>query len=731
MQTKHVRSDLGVIGGGLSGVAAAIAAAREGLSVTLVQDRPVLGGNSSSEVRLWPLGAIHSGVYTRFARDGGIMEELYLENMHRNQDANPVLWDPLLYEWVTREGITLLLDTAAYRVSQNEDGRILNVSAFSSQNETEYIIHAPVFVDATGDGIVGFLAGADYRTGREGRSEFNEDMAPDIPDTLTLGHTITFKSVDVGHPVPFVKPAFALDLEKTSILKHRRLDEKVTSGDLWWLEYGGMLDTIHDTHEIKRHLWEIVYGAWDYIKNSGKFDAENLTLEWAGLVPGKRESRRFVGDYILNANDCLDQVSFSDSIAAGGWSLDLHPSKGLYSPEPPCTQECMEGVYDIPYRCLYSHNVPNLFVAGRNISASHVAFGSTRVMATCAAMGQAVGVAASLCIRENCPPRNCADGNLIQELRQTLLREGQYIPNAVNDDPTDQAPYAVVSSSSTALLAETRDIDSSVVALDRVRGLMIPVASDRLDEILLRVDAETATELVWSCMRNEKLINYVPETVVSKGSTPIDAGTSQWVSVPVNADIDEPQNLWLILEPNKKVSLHTTRDRLTGVLTVGKGEHRNRPHWPVEPWNLTFRLNPAQPCWSEQNIIDGHSRPRIMPHIWVSEPMKPGQPEWINLKWSESRQVREVKLYLNSDLSRKIYTVHRPSDCRAVPELPRDIHIDVKSGNGEWARAASVRENHQRVVSIPLGGIVTDEMRVVIDNTNGHDRAEVFEVRVY
>jgi len=384
MRTTRLDADLTVVGGGLAGVCAAVTAAREGLRVTLVQDRPVLGGNSSSEVRLWALGAPHARTYNRFAREGGVVEELLLENLYRNPDGNPVLWDPLLIEWVTREpNITLLTDTAVYEADLADDGSVRSVTAFCSPGQTTYVCRSPYFLDSSGDGIVGFLAGAEFRVGREGREEFAEDMAPEIPDRKVLGDSLYFYVKDAGHPVRYVRPAFAIDIGETDIPKYRPFSRVSEGCHLWWIAYGGLLDTIYDHQEIKFHLWRLVYGIWDYIKNSGEFDdVENMTLEWAGLLPGKRESRRFIGDYILTEGDVMGQTPFEDAVATGGWSLDLHPSEGIYSPEPACKQVYAPGVYGIPYRCLYSRNVPNLFLAGRLISASHVAFGSIRVMLT-------------------------------------------------------------------------------------------------------------------------------------------------------------------------------------------------------------------------------------------------------------------------------------------------------------------------------------------------------------
>lgn len=379
--SEQLQTDLVVIGGGFSGVCAAITAARQGLKVALVQDRPVLGGNSSSEVRLWILGATsHMGNNNRWSREGGVVDEILIENTFRNKEGNPVIFDTVMLDKVISEpNITLLLNTVVYDVIKKDAVTIQSVKAFCSQNETEYLISAPVFCDASGDGVVGFLSGAAFRMGAETREEFGEKFAPSKEYGGLLGHSLYFYSKDTGKPVKFIPPSFALDDIKGKIPRFRSFNAKDYGCRLWWIEYGGRLDTVHDTEKIKWELWKVVYGVWNYIKNSGEFpEAETLTLEWVGTIPGKRESRRFEGDYILTQQDIVEQRMHKDAVAYGGWSIDLHPSDGVFSELPGCNQWHSKGIFPIPYRCLYSNNISNLFLAGRIISASHVAFGSTR-----------------------------------------------------------------------------------------------------------------------------------------------------------------------------------------------------------------------------------------------------------------------------------------------------------------------------------------------------------------
>ncbi|MCE9591201.1 MAG: FAD-dependent oxidoreductase, partial [Planctomycetes bacterium] len=441
MDHHELSCDVLVAGGGPAGVPCAIAAARCGAKVILVHDRPVLGGNASSEIRLWVLGATcHLGATNRWAREGGVINEILIENLWRNPEGNPLIFDTVVLEKVLDESnLTLLLNTAAYEVAKTGADTIAAVRAFCSQNSTLYEIRAPLFCDASGDGVVGFLAGAAFRMGAEASDEFGERFAPSREYGELLGHSLYFYSKDTGRPVRFVPPSYALRDIPGRIPRYRHFNAREDGCRLWWIEWGGRLDTVHDTERIKWELWKVVYGVWDYIKNSGQFpEAANLTLEWVGQIPGKRESRRFEGDYLLRQQDVIEQRQHADAVAFGGWALDLHPADGVFSEKPGCTHWRMRGTYQIPYRCLYSRNITNLFLAGRLISVTHAAYGSTRVMGTLAHAGQAVALAAVQCRARGVLPAQVQ----VADLQLALLRTGQHIPQHRLVDPLDLVPAA-------------------------------------------------------------------------------------------------------------------------------------------------------------------------------------------------------------------------------------------------------------------------------------------------
>ena len=441
MKTYHY--DFVIVGGGMSGVCAAIAAARRGVKTALIHNRPVLGGNASSEIRMHICGADHH-MSVPNARETGILEEILLENKRRNPEMVYPIFDSVLWEKVHyQENLTLYLNTHMTRVLCDGD-RIEAVCAMQMTTEISFCIYGTLFLDATGDGVLGAKAGAKFRIGREGSSQYGESLAPKKEDPYTMGNSLMFKAKDMGHKVPFIKPFWANTYTEEQLRMRDHSD--ITSG-YWWIELGGgERDVISRGEELRDELLKAVFGVWDHIKNGGDHGAQQMELEWVGFLPGKRESRRLIGDYVLTEKDCLESTQFWDAVAYGGWPMDIHTVEGfLNESDVPTVWNQVNGIYTIPYRCLYSKNIRNLFLGGRAISCSHVAFSSTRVMGTCAIAGQAVGTAASLAITKNLGPGELL--NCVEELQQELLKDDCYIPFVVNNDPADYARQAIVKAS--------------------------------------------------------------------------------------------------------------------------------------------------------------------------------------------------------------------------------------------------------------------------------------------
>lgn len=467
---RHVlETDFFVAGGGMAGVCAAIAAARRGMKVVLVQDRSVLGGNASSEIRMHIVGA-DAHAERKGWRESGLIEEFRLEDAVRNPQRCYPLWDVILYEKVMAEpNITLLLDTDVVGATVVEQsgpvkrpertdrlyefigppGKIKSVRAVREITEDEFEIRAAYYADCTGDGRLGFEAGADFRIGRESKAMHGESMAQETDDVHTLGSSILLTTRKLDHPAPFMAPQWVRKFDPEQL----KVGRGIRSWDygFWWIEWGGHINTLKDhATTIRQELYRIALGVWDYVKNSGKFpESANWTLDWIGAVPGKRESRRFLGPHVLSQQDILEARVHADEAAYGGWPIDLHPVHGVDAvDEHPCTQTTVPQPYGIPLRCYFSRNVENLFFAGRNISATHVGFASTRVMATCSVGGEAVGAAAAVCAREGVTPAQLVKNPaLVQTFQQELLHGGATLLNQFPQaDQTATACWSVSSS---------------------------------------------------------------------------------------------------------------------------------------------------------------------------------------------------------------------------------------------------------------------------------------------
>ena len=461
--------DIVVVGGGMAGLCAAISAARHGANVALVHARPVLGGNASSEIRIHISGADQSLRQTDYA-ESGLLYELMLENKSRNDTFNYSIWDMVLFEAAKNEkNLTVYLNCPMFDCSVDGD-IITSISCFQETTELTLKISAPLFVDATGNGTLGYFAGADYTQGSESNKEYGEPHAPDQPNNERMGNTILMKAVDTGHPVKYEPPAFAKKLTEHQL--RYRVHSKTMKVDAsmapdpeewlrlsacscaavdygyWWLELmGDGDDIIPDYEKIRDDLMAYAYGLWDHIKNGGQHGAENFALEWVGALPGMRESRRLLGDYVLNECDILEHRQFDDAVAYGGWCVDLHAPHGLLDFDVlPSDCHHFTGVYTIPYRSYYSRNIRNLFLAGRDISTSKLGLASTRILGCCAVGGQAVGTAAALCVKYNVLPRELAPH--ITEVQQLILKDDGFLPNILNQDEKDFARKATFTASS-------------------------------------------------------------------------------------------------------------------------------------------------------------------------------------------------------------------------------------------------------------------------------------------
>ena len=510
--------DLIVVGGGMTGICAALAAARYGIKTALVHDRPVLGGNASSEIRMHIYGASASGKKP-WLQEGGILHELILANKKINDGFNFSIWDAVLFDAVKKqENLTVFLNTTMHS-AKAANGKVVEIECYQLTTERQIILSADVFADCTGNGTLCAFVGAAFRTGSEAKAEFDEPHAPEKANNYRMGNTLLFKAVNTGRPVKFVPPVNAMKFTEEQ-LKFRRhtavqkeLLEKASENEMimlfdgftqdygyWWIELCGKKDDIIEEYEeIRDQLVRAVYGVWDHIKNGGDHGAENYDLVWVGMLPGTRESRRIVCDYTLTENDITCNRRFPDVVAYGGWDVDNHVPDGLFAYDKmPSEVFPFDGSYDIPYRSYLVKGFENLYVGGRCMGASKLAMASTRVMGTCAAGGQAIGTAAAIALKDGVSIRNIN----VNKLQQRLLKDDCYLPNLKNTDENDFVLKSVITATSeregysvsNLLSGVTREIDGKTNQWRSagVRGERLNIAFDgekTLSEIQITFDS--------------------------------------------------------------------------------------------------------------------------------------------------------------------------------------------------------------------------------------------------
>jgi len=709
---RKIRTDVVVCGGGLGGVCAAIAAARTGAKTLLIQDRSVLGGNASSEIRVQIGGACEGG-YHFDARESGIIEEIRLETGVRDPENINTWIDTVLYSFCREEpNLTVLLNTTLTGATTDQD-RILTISAIQLASELRYEIEATMFVDGTGDGTLGFLAGAEYRIGREAQAEFQEHAAPLVADSHTLGASILLRAVDQGHPVDFQPPKWVKRFTKADLRSHSHYAKAPNAGKYWhgeskigwwWVELGGMEDSIHDNDKIRHDLQAIVFGIWDYIKNIDpltKEDAANFDIAWIGQIPGKRESRRLIGDYILTESDLLAMRIFPDQIAVGGWSMDLHPPAGFYATTPGAEHTYMDLPYSIPFRCIYSKNIANLLIGSRCLSVSHVAHGSTRLIATLACIGQAAGTAAAYCVAHQITPRALYLRDL-PAFQQLLVREDQYLLGIRNQDPNELCHDATIRATSEypcSFGSPTTFVPVNFPMAQRFYLSPFNRANGKPDQIPeIRILVENTTDhiiqIAGALRQDPDRLEFAADTDLCQLMGEINAHTRGWVTlqlstISVAAKLQNGGNFWVYLKEQEGLGWGLNRWHFPG-FRIGyfheeqerwqtlRGDHDMFYNKHIGPrGHFCFTISNVGSPFPATALLNGEGRPFVTPNIWISAP-----------RWEDPFEMHPPYMNLAIPSSPRIINASSSSSGPSSPTAPSaQFPVEIIL---EWARPISM-----------------------------------------
>ncbi|MGN0174299.1 MAG: FAD-dependent oxidoreductase [Acutalibacteraceae bacterium] len=719
---KIIKSDLTVVGGGISGICVAISAARNGVKVSLINDRDIFGGNASSEYRIHIDGGAW-GNSTFYSREAGIADEIKLYILKKNPCYNIKqechLSDMAILELLLNEkNIKLFSGTSVYDC-ECEDNKVIRAFGIKNKSQEKFVFESPYFCDASGDGILAYNAGAEYRVGREAKEEFNESLAPEKADSHVMGSCILFNVRDEGKPVKYEKPDFAYDFVKDGIINYfnrpetgRELPKPGENyGGPWWLEYGGMIDTIADSDDIDFELKKIIYSYWDYIKNSGKYpDSENLSIDWIAPSAAKRESRRFMGKYIMKQSDIEDSKYFEDAVSTGGWSLDIHDVGGIYGNEKTSAFGNVSSLYNIPFSIMYSKDISNLFLAGRIISCTHVALGSLRVMQTLGAMGQAVGTAASLCKKYNATPDEI-DQNHIQELRSILQKDGQFIIGFKED--CGLAADAEITASSTKSFENPNS--TSDVLLNESLYFTIPCKSAESIKIKIKNNSDSIQTLSYQIFAQKDIKNYLLGDLLCEKEVKIEPNFDGFIALPIG--IKPNGKFFVNLEKNNNISVYVSDEKVAGAPTIfGNNFSKSKEQ---NTFTICFKdIETKEEIYSPQNVVNGYSRPYDSANCWVS---KGKENQWLELEFDSPKKISEISIYFNSQFETEHFD-------NPIVSLITDYKITVF---GDKTESKTVSNNFNGQNKIKFEAENVQKIRFDFLKNNGAENFEVFAVKVF
>ena len=730
--------DVIVAGGGPGGVPAALAAARNGAKTLLIQNRPMLGGNGSTEIGITFDGA---EVAHPRARAGGIVEEIH--RLRDREENNIGDWTRAMEQLAAAEpNLTVLCDSHVTDVQMANTSTIEGVIVLNTKTLLKSSYTAKQFIDCTGDGWVGYYAGAKYRFGREGAYQHNEDIAPEAADTMTMSGCIRSGNLpfffDSDKDIEYFAPDWVPKLPE---------DEKEFGRVIqvprmyWWLEAPNTYDDMWDGEQTRDALFLVILGYYHHLKNhwSGRDSFKKKQFRFASVIDGRRESRRLIGDYILTQDDCTSGRVFEDAISYSGWALDVHHPMGIYSgAEGPLY--CARGVPmpTIPYRCLYSVNIDNLLFAGRNISVTHIALGTTRVQNTIATLGQAAGTAAAMCVARQETPRGIYLRHM-KDLQQQLIKDDQYIPGLKNEDPNDPCLNATVTASSISVqevFMPKHGATGPLVPLDVARATISGFSPKYGDingiYVKLHSSLEQPKTMKLHVMTIGDLDTIDHNDTVYTADAVVPPMGENWVYFPVFIKINpelflEGAYLQMWLEAEDGISWRSL-EKLSNYRRVGVRNETGKWFW-TNGSSLDFSLKkPADiiaNC-APENVINGHSR--ILSkneYEWVSDPNQ-ALPQWLEVMFDKPTEINTVSLVFNTDMTNP--GTYWGDKYPVVPTCVKDYTVEVFEGQN-WVTVADISGNFMRKRNHTFSKTLVEKIRVTVTDTCGDKSARITEIR--
>ena len=763
-----IETEVLVIGSGVSGVCAAIQAGRAGCKTLLIEKDEVLGGNSGPNLGVHVSGA-HS--YHPYASETGVCGELEEEAAWVQAKMNTRgwhyniarQWESVLHRKLEESGVTILKRHYA-KMPIVERRRITGVIVEDTGTfRTKRINVSHFVIEASGDGQIAALAGSEFRMGREARSQTGERSAPEVPDKITMGTSMTMLVHKTDRPVKFVPPPGTPEWEPPDFDKaklwgtqqcltmHSAWHPDADLCFIWPTESGGQLDTIKDDDQIYEELLKQCYSVWDHIKNKAHAkESANWDLIWISPKAGKRESRRFIGDYVLTQDDVEAARDFPDKVAYGGYFIDVHEPVGTRS-KVVCYS--VPPLYNIPYRCLYSKDFDNLFLVGRLASVTHLALGTVRLMKTGGVAGEAVGVAAGLCKKHNCTPREIHVSH-VQELQQELLRKDATLLNLKNADPDDLARTATVTATSESLFECIEATD--FLPLNVARGVILydwpqelaqisfPLrnATDKTIDVPFQVrlykpkqrwkDGEDYRRYYWG--RDLRLEKF---NGVCEGHFPINPNYSGWNILKFEQKIrlaekdptsDDERCLILIgPAPGVEWGRQTAPVDFMRRCWVEKGALE-----AVPPEQHLLRISPRPSYGEAANVINGFNRrlSTCPANMWIS---KRGEalPQSLTLDFGAPKSFNTVHLTFDT-LTYSYTEMPINSGQRVSPMCVKDYALEIPDGPA-WRTLLSIAGNYNRFRVHTFPAITSPQLRLTVNAVHDPQKytARVYEVRAY